>query len=544
MAPIQWETAHVKAVYEDMVAVLLSTLYRNAERLDGRGGDGGRDIQLRHDDGRLELFELKSFTGRLSKEHGRRRQVESSLKTAAGHNPGSWTLVVPVDHTPDELAWFDGLKRQYPFPLFWRGRTWLDQQMAHHPAIRRYYLENGDSEVVRVLRELRQEQAALAGGIPDIIQRCQVLRQRLDEFSPHYQLDVVIADNSTTVGVRPRYRGAERDHPIMLSFVAVFPNTPTGQDAAERVRRAFDYGDEVVIEPEHFHNLRVDLPGQPTQDLSNGRLILGPAVEDLFSLDARVVLRDSNGVQLGSLPLRFSQRKTGQRGGTLSGQDPTGLLHLAMEADVVDQRGKFNFRLTEPPNDLLPGALLPTLRVLQHLHAPNRLEVQVGTTMVSLSGPLPPGEPVSAAFLALVEELDRVQAFSQTVFPVPRGLSHSDIDVIHRADRLVAGERVAVGVGTMRASVTPTNPQLWEKLMLDHAAVCFSFDEGNYTETIAGVEVPLGPAIVSVSSATIANCAELLATRPWRDDQELVVELLPSPGVQLGVILARGDSPA
>jgi hypothetical protein len=60
MTPVPWETDHVRAVYEDMVAVLLSTLHPDAERLDGRGGDGGRDVQLRHD-GRLDLFELTDF---------------------------------------------------------------------------------------------------------------------------------------------------------------------------------------------------------------------------------------------------------------------------------------------------------------------------------------------------------------------------------------------------------------------------------------------------------------------------------------------------
>jgi hypothetical protein len=83
MAPVQWETERVKAVYEDMVAVLLSTLHPKAERLDGRGGDEGRDVQLRHPDGRLDLHELKSFTGRLGRERGRRRQVEQSLRAAA-----------------------------------------------------------------------------------------------------------------------------------------------------------------------------------------------------------------------------------------------------------------------------------------------------------------------------------------------------------------------------------------------------------------------------------------------------------------------------
>lgn len=309
MAPVQWETAHVKAVYEDMVAVLLSTLQPEAQRLDGRGGDGGRDVQLR-EDGRLDLFELKSFTGRLGKEQGRRRQVENSLKTAAGLSPDSWTLVVPIDPTPDELAWFDKLKSQYPFPLSWRGRTWLDQQMASHPAIPRYYLEGGDSEAIRVLRELGREQAALACGIPDAMERFQVLRQRLDEVSPHYRLDVSIVGDTITVLVRPRYRDAERDHPILINAGFAFPDTPTGREAAEQLQRAFDYGDEVVIEPEHVRDLRIDMPGQPTQDLSGSKVILGPAAEDpSFRLDARAVISDPAGVPLGSLPLRFDRRR-------------------------------------------------------------------------------------------------------------------------------------------------------------------------------------------------------------------------------------------
>jgi hypothetical protein len=69
MPPVQWETDHVKVVYEDMVAVLLSTLHPQAERLDGRGGERGRDVQL-SEDGCLDVFELKSFTGRLGKEQG------------------------------------------------------------------------------------------------------------------------------------------------------------------------------------------------------------------------------------------------------------------------------------------------------------------------------------------------------------------------------------------------------------------------------------------------------------------------------------------
>jgi hypothetical protein len=60
-----------------MVAVLISRIHPEAQRIDGSGGDGGRDVQLPLPTG-LEIFELKSFTGRMTAT--RRRQVEKSLK--------------------------------------------------------------------------------------------------------------------------------------------------------------------------------------------------------------------------------------------------------------------------------------------------------------------------------------------------------------------------------------------------------------------------------------------------------------------------------
>lgn len=46
--------------YEDMVSVLISRLHPTDQRIDGKGGDGGRDVQIPTDDG-LVLFELENF---------------------------------------------------------------------------------------------------------------------------------------------------------------------------------------------------------------------------------------------------------------------------------------------------------------------------------------------------------------------------------------------------------------------------------------------------------------------------------------------------
>ena len=150
---VPWEDlGHEK--YENMVATLLQRRYENVQRIDGRGGDGGRDVQIvdPQDGAIIEIFELKSFTRRMRKD--RRRQVERSLKKAARLNPLQWTLVVPIDPTAGELEWFDKLRKRYRFQLRWCGKTWLDEKMSECPDIRSYVLEDETARINAKLVEL------------------------------------------------------------------------------------------------------------------------------------------------------------------------------------------------------------------------------------------------------------------------------------------------------------------------------------------------------------------------------------------------------
>jgi hypothetical protein len=85
------------------------------------------------------------------------------------------------------------------------------------------------------------------------------------------------------------------------------------------------------------------------------------------------------------------------------------------------------------------------------------------------------------------------------------------------------------------------DPTVFEQQVLDDSPFAIAFGDDNYTETIAGIEVPLGPATASIAAATIANRAELLATRPWHPDQELSVDFQPTPGAKVEIQLARND---
>ena len=166
--------------YEDMVSVLLSRLHPDAQRIDGKGGDGGRHVQIVHgQDGLVtDALELKSFTGRMTS--GRRKQVESSLNRAAALGPARWTLVVPIEPTPAEEKLFRHLRAGYCFPTAWYGKTWPDKRMSAFPDIRRYFVEGAKDEVFRLLLELREEQARVTD-VHDAVGPLRTLRERLNE---------------------------------------------------------------------------------------------------------------------------------------------------------------------------------------------------------------------------------------------------------------------------------------------------------------------------------------------------------------------------
>ena len=171
MTRINWDDLSSQ-VYEDIVAVLLARLFPESQRINGAGGDGGRDVQIRDGD-RFVVFELKSFSGRLSPS--RRAQVKASLRRAAQLDPSRWTLVVPIDPTPEELKWFEELGKTVPFPLEWKGETWLDGELLLRPEIGRYFIQGKEHEALELLRELTKEDAALEKGVPSALERTRKL---------------------------------------------------------------------------------------------------------------------------------------------------------------------------------------------------------------------------------------------------------------------------------------------------------------------------------------------------------------------------------
>jgi hypothetical protein len=441
---INWSDPRISpTVYEDMVAVLISRIHPEAQRIDGSGGDGGRDVQLPLPTG-LEIFELKSFTGRMTAT--RRRQVEKSLTRAAEHNPKAWHLVVPINLNPSEFEWFGNATEDYPFACDWLGLDWLDGNMANHPELQRYYVEGSSDEIVRALIELNKEQAYLVGGLPDAIDRITSLTARLNELDPHYMFVLSASPvDGVKVAVIPRYPGAEKDRPIRLNAAFNFPDTDEGRAAAAALSDTVAYGTASEIAEEFITSVTVDgIAGLDTV-FNAAKLAFGPGQDPNLPTIPEVALRliRENGAVAFHLPLKPTGRTAGLHGGELTLTDYADVVDVRMRLDRSTRKFTLNYHFSTPEN-MLPGALVPALRFLS--------EISSGRFVAVLFNGQPVGPPITSkqslppelsGYLRLATDLDEIQRKSGIYFPMPSSLSEEEQDNILITRQLFDGETVS-----------------------------------------------------------------------------------------------------
>lgn len=508
--------------------MLISTLYPDVQRIDGTGGDDGRDVQMRTTAGLL-VYELKSFTGRVSARSPKRRsQVESSLERAALLGPVAWTLVVPVDPNPSELEWFDKLRGRYEFPLEWRGRTWLDQQMAEHPAIARYFLADGYQEVYRLQQELKDEESpAAVTDVHSATQRMNRLADRLREADPFYRYDIRLgADGSTGVVISPAYAGAEGDRPWRIQLQGPFPDTPEGRAGKAALTDAIEFGATAVLGPEHNIGVALEAPSGRTEIHEKVAITISP-VKDEWTAAATLRVKSPDGRMLASLPVRLHDRAHGTRGGFFEASDVAGAFKARFRVDAREMQGTMTFNYSEP-EDVLPAALLPALRLLEVLAEPNVLVLDMGNVAPgSELGPIPLAvPPMDAGYVRLIEALSRIQDATRTPFPVPDELRDEEVEAIARVDRLLRGEPVEVTWSSITVTFTVTDPEHFEEA-LERTSGSLAMEYEDHAETICGHTVPIGRVQLILRSCRLTNSQELFG-RDYAVGEEVEVTLEPA----------------
>ncbi len=504
---IRWdELGH--EMYEKMVSVLLGRLHPDARRIDGSGGDGGVDVKIAYEpEGRIaHAFELKSFTGRMDQR--RRRQVKRSLDRVAELFPERWTLVVPIDPTPGENRWFRSLAADYPFPLDWCGKNWLDEKMSAFPEIGRYYLEGAKDEVLRLLVALHEEEAVVADA-PDAMSRLKGLRDRLNEIDPHYryematvtgedsrwQSDVLFGFRSgdVRVDVYPRYFGAVSDRPVTVNATVLFgPDDLAVQDA-------LGYGQGVTIPSRMIESVTVDAPSGLGGTFEESEMVLWPIdteLADPITIWLDVLEED---VLVSSCSVRLNERTGGPKGFIFTGTDSTGWLAIQLKITLEEMEVEVSWQLN--PRPTMPYVLLPLCRWLEAC-SPGRWLKLRWPDAFEISDEIMDPFVVDNAFGAVVEALAYVQERSGRYWELPLSMSNKEAQDIVTVATLMKGETIRFTWDSFSLNLGGWGPEL--KVLENGGAMAFLCDQ-EISFKVEGVEVPIGRLRTHIPSARLAD---------------------------------------
>lgn len=259
--------------FERIVEVMLRRRWENAGATvicpDGRGGDGGIDVEVQHPDQRRSIYQIKhfpdGFSGNLKRT--RQRQISNSFVTAMTllPAPAEWFLVVPAKLTKGEREFVLALEshrilekeRITPPAVGIVGITELDDMAIDDPGIYRYLARNllrGDVEAYRL------ETETLTGGAQDLHRRLTDLGNLADSTDPHWGYDFTRHGNRTTVTVRPLHPSAAHVSPITTSLDLGF--SPEHEAVRTQLERSLRFGasGDVVLPAEVIRQVNIDGP--------------------------------------------------------------------------------------------------------------------------------------------------------------------------------------------------------------------------------------------------------------------------------------------
>jgi hypothetical protein len=493
-------------LYERMVAVLIATIYPDAaEKIDGAGGDGGLDVQLRYAEER-DGFELKSFTGRMTPV--RRAQVKRSLRKAATRELRSWTLVVPIDPTPRERVWFDSLQALIGCPIEWRGLNWLDARMAERPFISRYFIQRLEGWVMDLLVKLKAEQAALAAGVPDAMTRVREIVEQANEIDAYYRFDIASDGSSTTTRIIPRYPGALKDRPIEVNALFKFPMTPEGEAKLAEFREAMQFGTAVTLSGEFVERLVIDAPAGLGGDASGGTVSMLPIAPTEPGRRMQLGVKNAAGQVTARVPLNMTIVSRGDGGLILEGSDRTGIFRIRMR---IDARAKMiGMQLTIRGNQpYYPHEMIPVARLLDQIKAgdPLLLLNEEGGQLGVLEGEFDQADDlIGPAFTRLVEDFATLQARAGQIELVNPTLSLPDVQNIHNGARWARGESIPAKWETISSEL---KQDVSVDLLRKMATETFSFrlqEQDAMRVIVQGIEYRIGNmTIVNVLSARMSD---------------------------------------
>lgn len=525
LGPIHWES-YGGDYLEKVMAVFVAQDHPNVIRRTPASGDGGIDLMIPTADGYI-AEQVKGFTGRL--DDSRKRQIKDSWRTLQ-QNPRvnrpivEWHLVVPIDPTPDEQAWFETLVRDAPYACEWRGEPQWNSFAAKHPHVVDYYFGGGRDRIVQRAKAMMSTVTDPSEPLSalDVAASFDMLRSALSRDDPHYRYDFLTTDHvlapeelppcalarSTsmsdggylTVCVVPKHLYAESDAPITGSYNVRILDEEMATKFEEHVKfgRAMEFPDGTL-------SATISAPGGLGGAFESGGGRIGPMIVQDAPKDWRIGIRNPDRKMLVEVPLKTITHTRGHGGAELVLGDASGTLEVTMLVEFEPEPtlntrisgGGFGGKAVE--------AVLEVARFLAAAHPPNEIvwRPQYGARDIA-SDRIPAGlELMPAWLLRFYEDLAEIQQLADFPVTIPDDWTAEFIDELHTYVRLLRGEEVTSTWNDFRLELQPDADwnEFHEKVKNDGVFV----HEAGVVVNLDGGSVELGRVQTVLRSARLAD---------------------------------------
>lgn len=267
------------------------------DTVDGRGGDGGIDIDVREFRGGriIRIYQLKYFPEGFSNGFSkvRRPQIKKSFNVAQKHDPDEWVLVVPCNLTPGERNFVEDLGSGKRVKIDLLDVTRLNSLCAQHPHIEDW----AEREPLSTALKIAGRESAALNNPGDLDEEVRRLKGRVDARSPYWTFDLQTRAGQVIKTLVAQREDAAEKEPLGITMTMRF----AGEDPLRaKVKDALGYGlfEPLTIAAPAITQFEQHGPEWFQEVLSGVSVVLGP-VEGEGSTAQReiaLVLMDMAGV--------------------------------------------------------------------------------------------------------------------------------------------------------------------------------------------------------------------------------------------------------
>ncbi len=214
---VNWERESGEKI-EEFVAAYLLLKAGAGNQIRPAQGDHGVDVVIPTTAG-LRVFQVKRFASNLGSSE--KRQIRKSwdrfvAEFVPRNRVRSWSLVMPLEPTPPNVAWLNDLTADAGFDISWIGRARLDGWAADAPRLADFYFGDGGMRWHALMAQAMSASRSLPDGDGDpllgaVQDRMRTLSASLDEVDPFYRYEIEVrAGKIEEISPQESLRGPRR----------------------------------------------------------------------------------------------------------------------------------------------------------------------------------------------------------------------------------------------------------------------------------------------------------------------------------------------